>query len=380
MQVGSIRRFLAGAAFAAAIFVGAATGAAAAPSYRITTLATPGGSYGGALGINANGDVVGSAVDNATGNTRPVLWSGGTFQWLNTNDGIAWAINNKGDIAGSDSNGAVTWLGPTTNVLGGDGANLSGGSFYAINNSGVAVGSAYLYHYDPSASYHAVRADPGATYTDLGTLGGNSEAWGINDAGLIVGYSQYAGGNGYTHAWIYDATGMHDIGALAGPQSAAYAINGAGLVVGSTTYSDDPTLSHAFAWINGTWTDLGSVKGGTEADAYGVNNLGDIVGVSSVGLWSGDFNDLHAALWHNGQGYDLNDLIDPTSGWRLVTAGGINDRGQIAGWGYLNGSISAFVLTPAPEPATWAQMALGFGLLCAAVRRRRASGTASLPA
>ena len=39
---------------------------------------------------------------------------------------------------------------------------------------------------------------------------------------------------------------------------------------------------------------------------------------------------------------DLNSLIDPSSGWVLSEANGINDLGQIVG----GGSLGAFILTP----------------------------------
>ncbi len=50
---------------------------------------------------------------------------------------------------------------------------------------------------------------------------------------------------------------------------------------------------------------------------------------------------------------NLNDLIDPSSGWTLM-ATGINDAGQIVGAGFNpQGEYHAFLLTPiVPEPST----------------------------
>jgi hypothetical protein len=49
---------------------------------------------------------------------------------------------------------------------------------------------------------------------------------------------------------------------------------------------------------------------------------------------------------------DLNDLIPVDSGWVLVEAKAINDRGQIVGQGHLKSDekkkMRAFLLTPAP--------------------------------
>jgi len=45
---------------------------------------------------------------------------------------------------------------------------------------------------------------------------------------------------------------------------------------------------------------------------------------------------------------DLNDLLSPNSGWVLHVALGINDFGQIVGWGEHNGQTLGFLLTPTP--------------------------------
>jgi hypothetical protein len=68
---------------------------------------------------------------------------------------------------------------------------------------------------------------------------------------------------------------------------------------------------------------------------------------------------------------DLNSMIDPTLGWMLTTANGINDAGQITGTGILNGEAHAVLLTPTPEPGACGIMLLAaLGLLS---RRRKSS-------
>jgi len=62
---------------------------------------------------------------------------------------------------------------------------------------------------------------------------------------------------------------------------------------------------------------------------------------------------------------NLNDLILAGSGWTLVDAYGINEAGQIVGWG-LNpdGYQRGYLLTPIPEPSAVAVLSLGVvGLL-----------------
>jgi hypothetical protein len=56
---------------------------------------------------------------------------------------------------------------------------------------------------------------------------------------------------------------------------------------------------------------------------------------------------------------DLNTLITPGSGWELTIARGINDSGQIAGYGILHHDQHAFLLTPVPEPSSLSLLALG---------------------
>ncbi len=84
--------------------------------------------------------------------------------------------------------------------------------------------------------------------------------------------------------------------------------------------------------------------------ATALNDQGQVVG------WSG--SDLsaeaiakgveagHAFLWQNGELLDLNDLLPAESGWRLTKANGINNHGQIVGYGLHDGHTRAFLLTP----------------------------------
>ena len=89
---------------------------------------------------------------------------------------------------------------------------------------------------------------------DLGTLGGDiSLSQGINAMGQVVGYS-YLAGNAEQHAFLWTpdvangTTGtMVDLGVLGGSYSIAYGINDLGVVVGSSNAPDSDR--HAFVWI-----------------------------------------------------------------------------------------------------------------------------------
>jgi probable HAF family extracellular repeat protein len=157
------------------------------------------------------------------------------------------------------------------------------------------------------------------TVTDLGTLGGDSEAWGINDAGQVVGESG-------ARAFLWQDGLMADLGNLGGPGADAFAINDVGQVVGdSITASYSP---HAFLWQDGVMTDLGNL-GGNAAYALAINDVGQVVGSSTL---SGNDLSPHAFLWQDGVMTDLGTL-----GGDFAWATGINEFGQVVGYSNSSG-------------------------------------------
>jgi probable HAF family extracellular repeat protein len=89
-------------------------------------------------------------------------------------------------------------------------------------------------------------------------------------------------------------------------------------------------------------TDLGTLPGDVNSEATDITNDGTVVGQSC----STDFAQCRAAVWSHGTVIDLNETLSPTAGWDLISAGGINARGQITGFGIVDGEIHAFLLTP----------------------------------
>jgi probable HAF family extracellular repeat protein len=86
---------------------------------------------------------------------------------------------------------------------------------------------------------------------------------------------------------------------------------------------------------------LGTLPGDTQSFAYDIDEKGRVVG-------SSDAKDslLHAFIYSDGMMQDLNKLIPADTGWLLTEAKGINESGQIVGYGFIKGERHAFLLTP----------------------------------
>jgi probable HAF family extracellular repeat protein len=111
---------------------------------------------------------------------------------------------------------------------------------------------------------------------------------------------------------------FQDLGTIAGNYSGARAINDLGQVVGVSTTPIWLT-NHAF-FYDGTMHDLGTL-GGSNSVARGINNSGQVVGNSQI--MGGN---THGFLYSGGTMTDLGTL-----GGTYCIAYGINDAGQIVG-------------------------------------------------
>ena len=171
---------------------------------------------------------------------------------------------------------------------------------------------------------------------DVGDLGGAfSSLSGINASGVAVGMATQAG---VLKGVRYDGT-LHPLATLGGFSTTATAINAGGLIVGRHgTNASNQTF--ATRWTNDSTVNALGTLGGAWSMAWAVNTSGDIVGQSPNASGTP-----HAFLWKGGVMQDLNDLVDPASGWALAVAYGINDAGVIVGDGYLNGATRGFRLT-----------------------------------
>jgi probable HAF family extracellular repeat protein len=293
---------------------------------------------------------------------------------------LVWGMNNSGQVivtSFNDPSGtAVRYsyrTGPnqaiTTST---DNLGTFGGSTlaYGINDSGQVVG----YSKDSSGVNHAFRTAPNQPINpatdDLGTLGGSySEAFGINNLGQVVGYAPVPGSN--NHGFVTGPNQPIDpvtdvVGTFGGTSSEVYAINNAGQIVGRAS---DGTGYRAFLTNGpgplGPANDLGFLGAFNSATAYDINDSGQVVGASNS-----------IAFLYEGSGpiVDLNTLIAPVAGLTLTTAKAINELGQIAGSCTINGQQHAYRLDPiaVPEPSTPALLGIAaFALLAYGWRQWR---------
>ena len=161
---------------------------------------------------------------------------------------------------------------------------------------------------------------------DIGSLGGvwGVFAWGINDAGQVVGESTLGDGQ-RSHPFLYSSGTMTDLGTLGGLLADARAINESGQVAGTSTIErNDPY--RAFLYSGGGMKDLGSL-GGSYSRTYDLNESGQVTGWAATAA-----GNEHPFLYSNGTMTDLGTL-GGRYGWGL----GINDLGEVVGFALVAG-------------------------------------------
>ncbi len=277
--------------------------------------------------INKYGQITGAT--NIDGTWRVVLCDQtGTYD---LGPGMNPAINDKGDIAATAVNGGGY-------LRYADGRTISLGSMVpnSINTARQVVGYALA-----GSVKHAALWERNSMF-DLGeTLFGSaveSVSTGINDEGMIVGYSW---NNDATRAdgFLYDRKlrvieNPFQLGLLY-PAS----INNEGTVAGWLRMS---SRIHPFVWRRGVLTRL--PEPGVVNFASSINERGEVVGYALDYVAPPV-----AVLWEGGIALDLSTLLDPPSAaaWSLTSASAINQAGQIAATALDSTGLShAVLLTP----------------------------------
>ncbi|MBL1218502.1 MAG: hypothetical protein D8M59_13550 [Planctomycetes bacterium] len=293
--------------------------------------------------------------------------------------GLAYAINDVGEITGcawheDGSWTAFFWRNGTIIDLGTLGGPTSVGN--RINDLGEVTGNADT---AVSGRHHAFYWD-GSTMNDLGTLNEVSNGWGINNIDQIVGVTDrsearpvgvlwqdgqlieldtlYDGGSGYAYDineqgqitgqaddgdwWrvvLWEDGTVQDLGFYGVGKS----INEATQIVGQIGLD----RNKAFLWDNGVKTNVHFIPYYDASAAEDINEQGEIVG------WIGKNAITPNAFLRTGEGQSilLDDLVAPRSSWHLEVAYGINELGQITGWGKKprdqpDFDNQAFLLTP----------------------------------
>jgi len=370
--------------------------------YQVSTLPDFGGTSSGGNSINDQSWVAGYSR-RPDRNRHATLWRSGSLLDLGTlgglNSSVTWNVKNTaGIIVGISQTADPEPLGEawssaafysTPNNVGYINLgfvwennqmrglpNFPGGNngfATGANNLGQAVGWAETGFHDPTC---CCQSEPGhqvlqflPAVWDLGSgdqihdlplIPGDSSgaATAINDNGQIVGISgicdQAVGRHTAKHAVLWENGTVTDIypDAPAPWWNTPTAINQHGDVAG---FAGDPAdvegnILHAFIWTKDNGIKVlkplrGRVPQHVDSEAYGINEAGQVVGVSCAA----NQVDCRAVIWDHGvYPTDLNDFKGSYSGF-LALAKDINNKGEITGRGVdaTTGALIAYLAVPA---------------------------------
>lgn len=307
-----------------------------AQNYTITELPPlAGDTYCGAYALNESGQAAGYS-----GN-RAVIWTNAAPLNIHTlpgaNSSVAFALNDlgwaTGDVSqGGTNSGVFLWQGAIMQrLLPPPGMSLT--EAYAMNNAGTIVGPA------GSGGYRWSSGTPQI----LGPLPGDYTArpLAINVWGQIAGSS--IGPNGRQPAtWLFATAQPIGVPSDGSGYGQAWGISDAGGVVGEY---DTPTGTKPFFWSSSSGAQaLPLPTGMTTGFAWSLNNAGTIIGSA----------DGQSVIWRKNSGgnYEAvpaSSLVTNGTGLGRFDLYAINEPGQIAGEGSLNGVWRGFILTPGPS-------------------------------
>jgi hypothetical protein len=249
---------------------------------------------------------------------------------------------------------------------------------YSINESGSVVG-----YYSSQNAGHGFAYISGQFSTV--PVPGAVTASGLNNFGQIVGtYNQQGGGQSgylYNNGAIVDGlpsglVRINDSGAILGSDflrsgnqttpisfpsalaSTAWGLNNLGQIVGNYY---DGTTAHGFYYDGSSYQTI-DFAGAGRTELFGLNDLGQMVGQAYFGQsGSAQFQSQSGFLYSGGI---FTMIADPLASRTIPF--GINNEGVIVGFEFNN-------INGVPEPSTWAMLLIGFagmGLLARSRSRR----------
>lgn len=306
--------------------------------FEITPLGSlPGGAAATPVAINNRGEIVGTAAGRVA--QRPFLYRNGTMTELPIGDpdqfGYAIDINDSGDII---ARAVVTLAGYEHSFLIQrqgiiDLHAQTGLEIFpvSINNRGVIAANVWQGSWDDAVTWSkgVVRY-----LTSDSTRG--SYAADINNRGQVL--AQLYGAPfpsepaGYYSA-IIRGQSVSRLGSFGG-----VALNDRAHVAGEDNSTNQV---RTLLFRDGVWRDVGMLPGDVNIRLSAINNSDWIVGTSE-----GPGEVERAFLYVDGELCDLNDLIPPNSGWRLIHATDLNNRGEITAYGSYQGQEGGLLLKP----------------------------------
>jgi probable HAF family extracellular repeat protein len=265
--------------------------------------------------INEAGHVAGTAGNHA------FYWPAqGPMQQLDPIEGsvveVAFALNNtsglvvgRGSFAAGTLHYPVRWseLSGHSQFLqmpSNQGGNVEDGTANDINDQSQVVGVAF----QGRAFYWQITTPwtSGSIVTELAQLPGStgSEANGINESGVIAGWSNFQGSPRAVR-WPSHTAAPQQLGTLGGSWSRASDINDAGVIVGASLTAAGKERAFRVA-PSGYLENLSAPNGAIGSEAHGINDSGDIVGEANF-----PNGDVHAVVWWHFTGpYILTAAVD----------------------------------------------------------------------
>ena len=251
---------------------------------------------------------------------------------------FAASINNRGQIAGGYDLGTARDFhgfirdrrGRITRV---DVPGAAGTTITKINDRGSVVGNFSATNPDPQqgTDTRGFLLDRGRFVRIAVPGAARTQAFGLNDRGQVVG--QYNAADGTIHGYLWQDGRYTTIDRPGAAGTATTDINNRGQIIGA--YADAAGVYHGFLLEQRRYTTF-DVPGAPYSAPYDINNRGQIVGIAGV-----PDQEIHGFLLADGVGGRPITIEFPGSA--ATFAFGLNDLGQIVGT-YTNANA-----TPAPQ-------------------------------